>query len=242
MNHRFSAGLLLVLLTQTPVQNPPKSSCSESIDQCVSVATARVRERFPNAELFQVSVFGLSPESLRGRLEAESIRSSFYIGEKNRYVQTVQRLAQGGKTADLQIVEESAKPEPCITGYPSPDSQVCAQQIESLESPPFPLDIADRSSQERLSALLVKNGMGNSSPIDVSFVAAKKLGESLKQSHSSLVANLSNLDPARPVVSVTPRGNSRTQVGPTTYFDLLTAKVLGSIRPSSARPPPSSRP
>jgi hypothetical protein len=242
MNHRFSAGLLLVLLMQTPVQNPAARSCSASVDQCVSAVTAKVRERFPNAELFQVSILGLLPDSLKGILQAEAIRSSYYIGEKDRYVQAVQRLAQDGKTADLQVLEESAKPEPCTRGYPSPSSQVCAQQIELLESPPVPLDIARLSSQERLSDLLIKNGMSSSGPVDVSFVAAKRLGESLKQSSSPLVANLSNLDPGRPVVSVTPRGKSRTQVGPTTYFDLLTAKVLGTIRPNSTRPPPSLRP
>src|SRR5258705_538956 len=85
--------------------------------------------------------------------------------------------------------------------------------------------------QVSIFAFLTKNEIAGSEPIDMTLFSAKKLREALEESRSQLFEKLSHLDPARPIVSVTPRKRSHTQAETTLYFDLPTATRLGVTRP-----------
>src|SRR5689334_22449147 len=145
------ASLLSVLVSQA--QGASVQACPASIQQCISEASMKVREQFPDAQLYQVSLFALQPDSLKRSLRAESVQGYFYIGKSDRYVKSVQRLRQDGKSPEVQISEESATPNACTNAFPSPDASVCAQQNESLKTTPIPLDQAALSS-ERIFDLL----------------------------------------------------------------------------------------
>lgn len=226
-------------------QNAASKSLS-AIERVVKRDSSAVQNKFPDAQLFQVAIFGLVPKSLSNQeMVNVSVQSSYYIGSAERYVQAIQR-----GTADLQavpeVVERSSKPEACDNGYPLPGSQVCAPQTDVFAGQPPPLDIRELSELVHLPDWLAKAGLDPSDPYDVTITTASQLSAAVKSSQSrevlQMTSLLAQLKPDQIVFSLTDRGSDRSRTGSTIFFNATTGEVIGRSRVVKQRLPPSGRP
>ena len=226
-------------------QNAPSKSLS-MIEGAVKRDSSAVKSKFPNAQLFQVAIFGLVPKALSDQGTVNpSVQSSYYIGSQDRYVQAIQR-----ETADLEaapeVLEKSSKPEACDNGYPLPGSEVCAPQTDVLVGQPPPLSVREFSELSHLPDWLAKAGLDPSEPYDVTITTASQLSAVIKSSQSREVVQMSSslaqLKPDQIVFSVTDRGGDRSKIGSTIFFNAVTGEVIGRSRVVKQRLSPSVRP
>jgi len=234
---------------QVELGSGSQSAASKSlsvIEGVVKRDSSAVKSKFPNAQLFQVAIFGLVPKALsdQGKVNP-SVQSSYYIGSQDRYVQAIQR-----ETADLEavpeVVEKSSKPEACDNGYPLPGSEVCAPQTDVLVGQPPPLSVREFSELSHLPDWLAKAGFDLSESYDVTITTASQLSVAVKSSQSREVVQMSSslaqLKPDEIVFSVTDRGGDRSKIGSTIFFKAGTGEVIGTSRVVKRRLPPSVRP
>jgi hypothetical protein len=246
----FGAMMTISLtLSLAQVDSGSQNASSKSVSVIEGVVqrdSSAVKSKFPNAQLFQVAIFGLVPKTLSDQgIANASVQSSYYIGSQDRYVQAIQR-----ETADLQavpeVVEKSSKPEACDNGYPLPGSEVCAPQTDVLAGQPASLGVREFSELSHLPDWLAKAGLDPSEPYDVTITTAVQLSAVIKSSQSREVVQISpllaQLKPDQIVFSVTDRGGGRSKVGSTIFFNAATGEVIGRSRVVKQRLPPSVRP
>jgi hypothetical protein len=240
---------LSLSLAQVDLGSGSQNAASKSlsvIEGVVKRDSSAVKSKFPNAQLFQVSIFGLVPKALSDQETVNaSVQTSYYIGSQDRYVQATQR-----ETADLkavpEVVEKSSKPEACDNGYPLPGSEVCAPQTDVLAGQPPPLGVREVSELRHLPDWLAKEGLAPSDQYDVTITTASQLSVATKSSQSREVLEMSpslaQLKPDQIVFSVTDRRGERSRIGSTIFFNAATGEVIGRSRVLKQRLPPSARP
>lgn len=219
------------------------SKASSVIERAVDRDSSVVKRKFPNAQLFQVAIFGLVPKTLSDQKIIDgSVQSFYYIGSEDRYVQATRR----GPESAPEVVERSSKREACDNGYPLPGSQVCAPQMDVLGGRPPTLGVHELSELVHLPDWLAKAGWESSDPYDVTITTASQLNVASKSAQSpellQLSTPLAQLKPDQIVVSLTERGSDRSRVGSTIFFDAATGEMIGSSRLVKQRLPPSERP
>jgi hypothetical protein len=202
-----------------------------------------VQSRYPDARLFQVTAFGIVPNDLSadGTISV-NVQASYNVGLKDRYVQATQRSA-GHETATPELVEMPSKPSGCAKPYPSPGSEVCAQQMGSVAEH-REVTVNDVRKLNELAEWVSKAGWDASEPYDLTLTSASQLTALLAAKPSAGAQECSALGRLQPdaiVVALTQRSGDRTKIGSTVVIDGNTGGVVCTYRLSPPRLPPGGR-
>ena len=90
-------AMIIISLTPSAAQvdsgsHNAVSKTSSVIERAVDRDSSVVKRNFPNAQLFQVAVFGLVPKTVSDQeIVNGSVQTFYYIGSEDRYVQATQR-------------------------------------------------------------------------------------------------------------------------------------------------------
>jgi hypothetical protein len=231
-------------LAQTePSSQKPASNAADPVVRAVTVDSSSVQSRYPDARLFQVTAFGVVPRdfSADGTI-GRNVQASYDVGLKDRYVQATQRSA-GHEAATPELVEVPSKLSGCAKPYPSPGSEVCAQQMAVVAEPPE-VTVNDVRKLNELADWVSKAGWDASEPYDLTLTSANQLTALLAAKPSAgaqACAALGRLQPDGIVVALTQRSTDRTKIGSTMVIDVKMGGVVCTYRLSPPRLPPGGR-
>jgi hypothetical protein len=171
---------------------------TQSLEEIVSKQASHVKERFPQAKLFEVYVYNVVPQSFRaGEANDASVESSYYIGSSQSFVQAVQKHSSDPLGTDTVLLRKNSKQEDCKVGYPGPGAQVCSQQLGGLEHEPSPISVNVLDKLPALLHSLSNHGIDGDRPVVLTFTTADilhRLGQMRSGQAVMWVAKMSGSD------------------------------------------------
>ena len=235
-----AASLTLSLLyasCRLEAQSPGGALFLESV---VKKETSRVEERFPQAKLFQVSLYNVVPKSfLDGMMNSVSVESSFYVGSTESIVRAVQKPSSDSSSQDVVLTTKSSRREDCRVGYPGLEPNVCAQQMGGLEHEPQAISPDVLQELPTLLTSLSKDGSDGGRPVVLTFATVGRATEIIAHSkeNAEILHLLSQLRLEQAVMLVTRMNGS----GPILLFNSKNGEFLGTSVNRESHSPPGSR-
>lgn len=228
---------------------PQSSTLAErpsSFQEVVKAESNAVQQEFPTARLFEVSVFNVKLSEIGGgKVDATSVQSSYYVGEKNRYVKAMQEPTSQPAETKTVILEKKAESRPCKKPYPNPDSAVCEDGPIVFEDEPQSIPVST-VSDNALAAALSKLDLSPSTPVNLTFTTAGRLLEDLQQqpstSDGSLRTRLIALNPKQSIIRITPVGGEAKLRELITYLNGDNFEVVARTARATKHMPPNRIP
>jgi hypothetical protein len=239
---------MLVASGSAQVHSGSQNAASTSMDmfeRALDRDTAVVKSKYPEAQLFQIAIFGLIPKAVAEQAMLNNSMETWYkIGAGDRYVEAIRQTTAAAETAP-QIIEKSSRAEPCEKGYPLPGSEVCAPLTGTIAAYALPLKVHGPSELVRLRDWLARAGLDPSDSYDLTITTASQAKAALESAQTSrnlqISSALAHLKPDDVVFSLTDRGIDRSKVGSMIIFDARGEVVGTSPAPKQPLPVPGRR-
>jgi hypothetical protein len=216
------------------------SAESRSVQNVVASESAQVKQQFPTAKLFQVSILDVVPTKLAiGQTGSSAIESSYYIGNPDEFVQASKETSGRPGAADAIVVRKSSAAEGCMNGYPGKGINTCAEQVGGPKKEPGKLNPEILSNLGKLVPQLSSFGIDVNEPVILTLTTAGRALEGLIESRSpneDLLEHLRTLPVDRPVLSVfEASGPNRSS---STWLIADSGELLGRSRVVRSHAPP----
>jgi hypothetical protein len=213
---------------------------TQSLEEIVSKQTSHVKERFPQAKLFEVYVYNVVPQSFRaGEANDASVESSYYIGSSQSFVQAVQKHSSDPLGTGTVLLRKNSKQEDCKVGYPGPGAQVCSQQLGGLEHEPSPISVNVLDKLPVLLHSLSNHGIDGDRPVVLTFTTADRAIEVIVHSpeNADILHRLGQMRSGQAVMWVAKMSGSDSIV----LFNGESGEFLGKSVTRESHSPPISR-
>jgi hypothetical protein len=211
-----------------------------SIQKVVSSESDQVKQQFPSAKLFQVSILEVVPTKLEsGQIDSSAVASSYYIGSPDEFVQASKERSSGPEVSNTVIVKKSSASEDCLKGYPGKGVNTCAEGLGGPKKDPGKLNPEIVSNLAKLVPKLSNLGIDINEPVAMTITTAGRALEGFGESrfaNEDLLEHLRAMPPDQPVLSVSvPSGPNR---GSSVWFTADSDELLGRSRVARSHAPP----
>lgn len=211
-----------------------------AIQKIVCSESDRVKQQFPAAKLFQVSILDVVPAKLEsGQIDSLAVATSYYIGDPNEFVQASKEPSSGPELSETVVVRKSSVSEDCIKGYPGKGVNTCAEGLGGPRKDPGRLNPEIVSRLAKLVPKLSSLGIDVNEPVAMTITTAERALEGFGESRSAnedLLEHLRAVSADQPVLSVSEASGPNR--GSSFWFTAESGELLGRSRVVRSHAPP----